>query len=105
MGRNAFFLRLRAKQECPTHRCYHRTKSSSYFNKTRKRKFPGGPVVRTSLFHCQGPKFRPWLVNEDPASQKQKTRQKHKNQEGKEIKGIEIRKNEINEIKLHLHMT
>ena len=30
-----------------------------------------------------------------------KTRQKHKNQEGKEIKGIEIRKNEINEIKLH----
>lgn len=45
------------------------------------------------------------LGNEDPESQKQKTRQKHKNQEGKEIKGIEIRKNEINEIKLHLHMT
>ena len=26
-------------------------------------KFPGGPVVRTQGFHCQGPRFHPWLGN------------------------------------------
>ena len=26
------------------------------------RKFPGGPVVRTLCFHCQGVGFDPWLV-------------------------------------------
>ena len=25
--------------------------------------FPGGPVVRMLLFHCQGPGFHPWLGN------------------------------------------
>ena len=23
--------------------------------------FPGGPVVKTLCFHCQGPRFNPWL--------------------------------------------
>ena len=27
------------------------------------REFPGGPVVRTPHFHCQGPGFDPWLGN------------------------------------------
>ena len=26
------------------------------------RKFPGGPVVRTLCFHCQGCEFDSWLV-------------------------------------------
>ena len=30
--------------------------------------FPGSPVVRTLHFHCQGPRFNPWLENQDPAS-------------------------------------
>ena len=25
--------------------------------------FPGGPVVRTLHFHCQGPGFNPWSGN------------------------------------------
>lgn len=27
------------------------------------RKFPGGPIVRTLCFHCQGPAFDLWLGN------------------------------------------
>ena len=27
------------------------------------RGFPGGPVLRTLRFHCQGPGFNPWLEN------------------------------------------
>lgn len=27
------------------------------------RRFPGGPVLRTLHFHCQGPGFNPWLEN------------------------------------------
>ena len=32
------------------------------------REFPGGPVVRISCFHCQGPGLDPWSVNQDPAN-------------------------------------
>ena len=28
--------------------------------------FPGGEVVRTLCFHCQGPGFSPWSGNYDP---------------------------------------
>ena len=27
---------------------------------------PGGPVVRTSYFHCRSHRFNPWLGNWDP---------------------------------------
>ena len=27
------------------------------------REFPGGPVVRTPCFYCQGPRFNSWLGN------------------------------------------
>ena len=30
--------------------------------------FPGGPVVRTQCFHCQGPGFNPWSGKQNPAS-------------------------------------
>ena len=29
----------------------------------RYQDFPGGPVVRTLCFHCQGPRFNPWSGN------------------------------------------
>ena len=28
---------------------------------------PSGPVVKTPYFHCRGPRFDPWLGNQDPA--------------------------------------
>ena len=31
-----------------------------YSLKIKLREFPGGPVVRTPHFHCQGPGFSPW---------------------------------------------
>ena len=31
-----------------------------------ERDFPGGPVVKTLCFHCQGPWFSPWSENQDP---------------------------------------
>ena len=31
------------------------------FKKKRSRDFPGGPVVKTPLFHCRGHGFDPWL--------------------------------------------
>ena len=35
--------------------------------KGRRRGFPGGPVVKTQRFHCQGRGFDPWLENQDLA--------------------------------------
>ena len=37
------------------------------------REFPGGPVVRISCFHCQGPGLDPWSVNQDPANRVEHT--------------------------------
>ena len=25
--------------------------------------YPGGPMIRTLYFHCQGPRFNPWSGN------------------------------------------
>ena len=36
---------------------------------TQDREFPGGPVVRTSHSHCQGPGFKLWSGNWDSTSQ------------------------------------
>ena len=30
--------------------------------------FPSGPVVRTQLSHCPGPRFISWLGNKDPTT-------------------------------------
>ena len=35
---------------------------------TKPQEFPGGLVVRTPLFHCQGPGFSAWLGSQDPTS-------------------------------------
>ena len=32
-----------------------------------KGEFPGGPVAKSSRFHCSGCGFTPWLGNKDPA--------------------------------------
>lgn len=58
MGRNAFFLRLRAKQECQLTAVTIELKVPATLIRQEKGD-PGGPVVRTSLFHCQGPSSRP----------------------------------------------
>ena len=34
-----------------------------YLLSTTHRDFSGGPVARTPCFHCQGPRFSPWLGN------------------------------------------
>lgn len=47
----------------------HEGKTASFFNyiqpleKNHFVEFPGGPVVRTWLFHCRGHEFNPWLGN------------------------------------------
>ena len=38
---------------------------------------PGGPVVRTSCFHCQRLGFNPWSGNQDPASRVTKKDDRH----------------------------
>ena len=36
-----------------------------YFTIKTKQRLPGGTVVRTLCFHCQGPRFDPWSGNYD----------------------------------------
>ena len=38
-------------------------KKSLVILRSRKRKFPGGPVVRNWHSHCQGARFDPWIGN------------------------------------------
>ena len=54
---------------------YHNSKASvlqhsAFFHIHYKlgREFPGSPVVRTSPFYCQGPRFDPWPENKGPTS-------------------------------------
>lgn len=41
-------------------------KSSIFQLSKNAREFPGGPVVKTSSFQCNGPEFDPWSGNYDP---------------------------------------
>ena len=44
--------------------------------------FPGGPLVRTLCFHCQGPRFNPWLGNKDPRSHSVQPKKKKERERG-----------------------
>ena len=44
----------------------HRYHHHHHINKDTDREFPGGPLVRTPSFHCQGPRFNPWSRTKSP---------------------------------------
>ena len=49
--------------------------------------FPGGPVVRAPSFHCRGPRFDPWLGNEDPTRLAARPKKKKKGRKRKKETG------------------
>ena len=36
---------------------------SKVLQANNNRDFPGNPVVKTTYFHCQGPRYNPWSGN------------------------------------------
>ena len=53
--------------------------------------FPGRPVVRTLRFHCQGPRFNPWIM--ELRSHKLCGAAKKKKKKRKSKKYLETREN------------